>query len=104
MIIVVAAWLLIPVAGLSAPGIAYVIMNLCYCGAVMGLVSRRYAIGLSAQLARLFALLAVSCVVVFIVAGGFPLAGAIVGISAAALWALFGFSRLQRYGALPFRA
>ena len=102
IILVIVSVLLLPVTGLTAPGIGYVVMNLCYGAAVMWLVTRRYEIGLSVHVVRLFALLAANSVLVFVIGEEFPGTGAAVGVAASALWAWFGYSRLQRAGALPF--
>ena len=87
--------LLLPVVGLSAPGIAYLITNLCFCALIMIHVRRRYAIGLGPHAVRMFALLGATCVASFVISHSFPLAGAVASVAGAGLWALFGYSRLR---------
>ena len=101
LILVAGSVLLLPVIGLAAPGAAYAIMNLLYWVGVVQLVRTRFSIGLDAGIHRLFLLLAATCIGTFIIAEAQTMAGIVAGISAAAGWALHGYSRLRRAGAIP---
>lgn len=94
-ILVAMTTILLPVAGLAAPGIAYIIMNLGYGALVMLLAHRKYGVVLGARVARMFALLAICCVLVFAISLKFNLAGAVASTIGASLWGLFGFFRLR---------
>lgn len=94
-ILVAMTMILLPVTGLAAPGIAYIIMNLGYGALIMLLAYRQYGVVLGAHVTRMFALLAICCVLVFAISLKFTLAGAIASAIGASLWALFGFFRLR---------
>lgn len=101
-LLVGAAWLFLPLAGLAAPGMAYVFMNLCYWAVVVQLVQYRFGIRVTAHVFQLFASLLVSCALVFFISDRFDLVGVAAGFAAAIGWALFAFVKLRSAGALPF--
>ena len=100
VLVAACAWLL-QFVGLEAPGAAYVIMNLLYWAAIVLLVRARLSISLSAPVHRLFLALALSCIGLFILAEIYPPAGTAAGVLAAGGWAVHGYSRLRRAGAVP---
>jgi PST family polysaccharide transporter len=86
---------LLPLVGLAAPGMAYVVTNLLYGGLIMVLAYRLYGILLGYQVRRLFGLLALSCLLLFAVTSNFPRAGAVASAAAAGLWSVLAFRRLR---------
>jgi O-antigen/teichoic acid export membrane protein len=86
---------LLPVAGLAAPGMAYVVANLGYGTLIMLIARRIYGIVLGVHVARQFALLAICCVLVFAISVQIPIAGAIASAILACGWATFAFFRLR---------
>jgi O-antigen/teichoic acid export membrane protein len=93
--LVVATVVLLPIAGLAAPGMAYVLANLGYGALIMFLAYRLYGIVLGGHVVRHFALLAICCLVAFTVSLKNPVSGAIVGAITAGIWAVFAFFRLR---------
>ncbi|MCL6740395.1 O-antigen translocase [Sphingomonas sp. RB56-2] len=94
-ILVGVTMVLLPLAGLAAPGMAYVVTNLIYGAVIMAFAHRLYGIFLGAKVIRQFALLAACCLLTFAISLNFPTAGAVVGSALAGLWATFAFFRLR---------
>jgi O-antigen/teichoic acid export membrane protein len=96
-VLVAGTVLLLPVLGLSAPGLAYVITNIVFGAIVMFIVHRRYSIALGGSAIRMFACLVASCALTYLISLKFPMAGAFAGALAASLWIAYGyFSLYQR--------
>lgn len=93
--LVAATAILLPVLGLSAPGLAYIGMNVVFGAMIMFLVYRRYFVVIGAHVFAMFAVLAASCATIFAISSKVALAGAIIGLAGATVWASYAYLRLR---------
>jgi hypothetical protein len=70
-------------------------MNVVFGAMIMFLVYRRYFVVIGAHVFVMFAVLAASCATIFAISSKVALAGAIIGLAGATVWASYAYLRLR---------